>query len=194
MAGPRFSFAGLGSSLGQRRDLRQHEGATSTESAGGTSMRRRNDIVRISRACTAEGKLARDKVVRKLGHAQAATEPCQVLDRVLPRRRRDRPDRSRGCGWCRDFSRPAAPMPHRPCQCQPHAASYRSRRCPRPGPTRPCRFGSGRAACGAPVPPAAHKLQGACLSLRETASAAPKPRRGLLSALSGLSRQACGLL
>ena len=44
------------------------------------------------------------------------------------------------------------------------------------------------------VPPVGRKVRGPCLSIRETASAARRPRRRLPCALSGLSRQACGLL
>ena len=66
---------------------------------------------------------------------------------------------------------------------------------PMPGALATVPFGDrGRAACGDPVRPVAHQFPGSCLSLREAASASPEPRRGLPSALSGLSRQACGLL
>lgn len=83
---------------------------------------------------------------------------------------------------------PSVPVPSSCCLLSPGPVST-----PRTHPTAP--FGwRGRAACGAPVRPAAHQFPASCLSLREAASASPEPRRGLPSALSGLSRQACGLL
>jgi hypothetical protein len=197
MARPPFSFAGLGSSLGQRRHLRQCEGASSTELAGSASSWRRHDIVRVSRAWAARGKLARDMVVEQLGCAQAATEPGQVLDGALPPGRWDRPARSRRCRWCRGGRVPPAPVPReprRPCQCHPHVASCPSHRNPCPRTARLRRPGTRAGTLRGQRPAGRGKVLGPCLSIRETASATRRPQRRLPCALSGLSRQACGLL
>ncbi|KOX43480.1 hypothetical protein ADL19_28205 [Streptomyces purpurogeneiscleroticus] len=69
MAREPFSFAGLGSSLGQRHHLRQREGASSTEPVGGASSWWRHDIVPVSRASDDWGLLDRDMAVGEPRHA-----------------------------------------------------------------------------------------------------------------------------